>query len=155
MSRLLSFLGICRCGDVLSFSTLLTIEKLKAVELGVFIFHLHPDKKAHLLHYMQTLLAIFIMFWIIFYNNSKKQRLNMKTAEWIRYLKTTHGARHSLSCYCEVWNSSSPRLFTWHCLDNKVRKRTGVISWPDIYINRNLKLGINRSELLRNEHHIF
>lgn len=118
-----------------------------------FTIHLHPSKKHTCLHFVQILLAIFIMFWIIFYNNRKKQRLNVKTAEGIRYLKTTHGHRHSLSFYCEVWNSCSPRFFTWHCLYNKVRKRTGVWSWP-LKINRNLKLGVNRSELLRNGHQI-
>lgn len=49
VSRLGSFLGSCRYGeDVLSFSMLLTVEKLKAVELGFFYLHLYPDEKAHL-----------------------------------------------------------------------------------------------------------
>jgi len=46
-SRLQSFLGRCRYGeDVLSFSMLLAVEKLKGSELG--FFHLHLEEKAHL-----------------------------------------------------------------------------------------------------------
>lgn len=106
----------CRSEQIYLFIYL--FRKQKAVELELFILHLYLMEYHTYLQDLQTLWATFVVFWMEFYNKRKKQRQNMKAVKVIKHLKATHGTRFSLPFYYEVWNSSSPMLFTQHCLNN-------------------------------------